>query len=194
MRNKKHILTLLLITITWTRSFSQCNWQWHDSIRNINDWDSIKYEFIPKDISQYILIFEELNEEQHIRNEALVKFNYYASTDTIEETNCFHSNGNSCIMHDDEKIHKRFQKFYDGEFIITNIDSIDTLPIEKYPYVLMFYTEVITTELNKKLNMLMPIISRNGYYIWDRRNDYKYPVYMCLGKKEDKLFFSKLNK
>lgn len=188
----KNILTLLSILLSII-CYGQNHWKWHDSIINTSqNWDSIKHYFIPSDISNFPLIFEELNDDQHSKNWDLIMVNYWAKHDGLAETSCTHLNGNGAF--EQFNSHKWFKKSYQGEFVIINYDSIDTIPKEKYPYVLMFYYEVMTVERIKNTNMFRDLAGRCGYYIWDRRNDYRYPVYSCLGKREEKLFFSQLNK
>lgn len=188
----KHLLALSLSIFSFI-CYGQNHWKWHDSIINTSqNWDSLKNYFIPSDISNFPLIFEELNDDQISKNGDLMGLNYWNKHDGLEETNCTHLKGN--VPFNQYQSHKWFKKYYQGEFSIINYDSINTLSKEKYPYVLMFYFETITAKQIKNSEMFMPLAGRCGYYIWDRRNDYKYLVYSCLGKREEKRFFLQLNK
>ena len=185
----KKILLILISVFLYSQAYCQCDWEWHDSLCRNKDWNTVKQFFVPADLNTYPLVLEDLTDEQQILNERLVQENYYAIHDTDTSTKWQHLNGNVAIMHDDNIIQKRFKKYFTGDYVIVNIDSIQFLPIEKYPYVLMYYEEV--TDLK---DGIIPLSGRVGYYIWDRRSDYRYPVYSCLGPKEDKLFFAALNK
>ncbi len=190
--NKAYLIIAILLTSLNNISYSQCDFESHDSIRTSKDWTTIKNYFFPADLDQYPLIFEKLNEKQVDSLSSLLWINYYIKLDSITSIECDYKYGN-CFFGIQEVIHKRFNKHHTKNHLIVNIDSIKNLPVEKYPYVLMFYTEVISTFVDKKTGEIWPLTSRCGYYIWDRRNNNKYPVYSCIGRKEDKTLFKLLS-
>ncbi|MEY5047733.1 MAG: hypothetical protein RLZZ175_1092 [Bacteroidota bacterium] len=170
-KNKLFYIVLFLFSLT--QSYSQCSFEYNDSFKKRKvleqNWNNIKFEFIPEDLKKFPLIFQRFSDENYEN-----KINVQKEKLLRKDTTCSCLEGNySTMWYNEDWI----EKYYKGEYTFKNIDSIQDFNPEKFPYVMMCYNTLDYFSNGYGSG-------RVGVYIWDRRTDKKYKVISVCGKSE----------
>lgn len=136
------------------------------------DWEKDRSQFIPDSLHQYTLIVEDYSYQDFLE---------------IRKTECF-------TPKDDKISQKVFAKYekdkykglesYNYPYVYNYRDAYDTLPIEKYRFVLKSTLKILTPIEYLPDGECNGWVASNGYYIFDRRLNKVFPVIALMKLKK----------